>query len=287
VEAISKPEINKEIYLDAYFKRINYNGTPSVNLETLQALHLLHPQAIPFENLDPLAGKPVLIDPASLKRKLIDGQRGGYCFEHNLLLKHVLDAIGFKTWGLGGRVVWGRTDDTLPSLTHALLLIDLDGVRYIADVGFGGMTFTAPLLLELNVEQSTPHEIYRLIELDATTYLVQVKLHNDWKSMYRFDLYVRYPIDYEMANYYTYSYPTSLFVRDLMISILGADSHCNLINNRMTIYKAGTGIKEEKEISSAKELRAVVQNQFGINLCDTKSNDSTNEFDAVLARFAP
>ena len=74
------------IDLDAYFRRIGYDGPRDASLETLRELHRLHPQAIPFENLDPLLGRPVNLDPASLQAKLVEGGRGGYCFEQNGVL---------------------------------------------------------------------------------------------------------------------------------------------------------------------------------------------------------
>ncbi|MEG0533987.1 MAG: N-hydroxyarylamine O-acetyltransferase, partial [Citrobacter sp.] len=39
-------------FLTAYFSRIGWSDTVRVDIETLNALHLLHNSAIPFENLD-------------------------------------------------------------------------------------------------------------------------------------------------------------------------------------------------------------------------------------------
>ena len=62
--------------LDAYFERIGYAGPRSATLDTLEAIHARHPQAIPFENLNPLLHWPVRLDAASLQRKLVrDGWR--------------------------------------------------------------------------------------------------------------------------------------------------------------------------------------------------------------------
>ena len=55
------------IDLDAYFARVGYDGPRKPTLETLRALHFLQPQAIAFENLDPLLKRPVRLDPASLE----------------------------------------------------------------------------------------------------------------------------------------------------------------------------------------------------------------------------
>ncbi|MBE7447030.1 MAG: arylamine N-acetyltransferase [Planctomycetia bacterium] len=49
----------------------------------------------PFENLDVLLSRPILLEPASLK-KLIRDRRGGYCFEQNGLFLLVLAALGFQ-----------------------------------------------------------------------------------------------------------------------------------------------------------------------------------------------
>ncbi|HVW68900.1 MAG TPA: arylamine N-acetyltransferase, partial [Steroidobacteraceae bacterium] len=87
----------------AYFRRIGYSGPGTPTLETLAALHLLHPQAIPFESLDPLLKRPIGLTPGALQRKLIHEGRGGWCFEHNLLLADVLRALGFQATGLAAR----------------------------------------------------------------------------------------------------------------------------------------------------------------------------------------
>src|SRR5262249_15051302 len=83
------------IDLNAYFDRIGYSGARTPTLDTLRAVVLRHTEAIPFENLDPLLRRPVRLDAASLQRKLVRDGRGGYCFEHNLLLRHALEGLGF------------------------------------------------------------------------------------------------------------------------------------------------------------------------------------------------
>ena len=65
--------------LAAYFARIGYDGPRTPTLETLRAIQSLHPQAIAFENLNPLLATPVRLDIESLEEKLIRSRRGGYC----------------------------------------------------------------------------------------------------------------------------------------------------------------------------------------------------------------
>jgi arylamine N-acetyltransferase len=40
-----------DVDLAAYFERVGYNGQALPTLEVLCSLHRLHPEAIPFENL--------------------------------------------------------------------------------------------------------------------------------------------------------------------------------------------------------------------------------------------
>jgi len=121
--------------LDAYFARIGYVGPRTATLETLRAIQLLHPLAIAFENLNPL---PVRLDVESLQQKLIRSPRGGYCFEHNGVLLHALQALKFRVTGLAARVVWNQPDPSVMTpRSHMVLKVELEEGIYIADVGFG------------------------------------------------------------------------------------------------------------------------------------------------------
>ena len=149
--------------LDSYLTRIAYSGARTPTLETLRALQGLHPLSIPFENLDTLAGRPVKLDVPSLERKLVASRRGGYCFEQNLLFKHALRALGFDATALAARVVWERPSGEVRARSHMVVLVALEGRSYICDVGFGGLTPTAPIELVPGAEQPTPHETFRVV----------------------------------------------------------------------------------------------------------------------------
>ena len=43
-----------------YFRRVSYDGSAEPTLDTLAALVAAHNRSIPFENLDPLMGIPVI-----------------------------------------------------------------------------------------------------------------------------------------------------------------------------------------------------------------------------------
>ena len=100
--------MSNAIDLDLYFSRIGYEGPRTATLGVLRELHRLHPRAIPFENLDPLAGRTVSLELPAIVSKLLERRRGGYCFEQNKLFAHVLMQLGFRVTPLIARVLWGR-----------------------------------------------------------------------------------------------------------------------------------------------------------------------------------
>ena len=139
--------------LARYFTRIGYHGPAEPTLDVLRQLHLLHPQAIPFENIDAYSGLGVSLDLARIADKMLARGRGGYCFEHNRLFQAVLEQLGFRVTPLIARVRWQVPADVRTGLTHMLLRVDLDGRSWFADVAFGSTTQTAPLEFLLNVPQ--------------------------------------------------------------------------------------------------------------------------------------
>jgi N-hydroxyarylamine O-acetyltransferase len=247
--------------LDAYFSRIGYAGPRDPTLSTLRALQALHAAAIPFENLDPLLGRPVPLDVPALQRKMLGSQRGGYCFEQNTLFRAVLEALGFAVTSLVARVVWAVPPEGPPNpRAHMLLMLDIAGERYIADVGFGGWLLPAPLLLVPEVEQPMWTSAARLRH-SGEFFTLQGRLTSGWQDFYRFTLEPQYPVDYEMANWFTSTHPTSIFLGNLLVERLTPEFRLSLFNRRLTRRHAD-GRVEEQVLTSAAELSQVLTAEF-------------------------
>ena len=253
--------------LDAYFHRIGYAGPQHPTLATLTAIHRHHSRAIPFENLNPLLGWPVRLDVASLQEKIVRAGRGGYCFEQNLLLMHALRAIGFWVVGLAARVIYNAPADVVPARSHMLLLIVLDRISYVADVGFGGQTLTDPLRLEPDVEQSTSLEPFRLTAA-GDEFVMQAFMGGEWKGLYRFPLQEQHQIDYEVANWYVSTHPGSRFVTGLIAARPDVDRRYALLNNQLTVHHR-EGRVEREVLHSPMTLRQVLTKLFRIVLPDS------------------
>jgi len=258
--------------LSAYFVRVGYNGPRTPTLATLRAIQLLHPQAIPFENLDPLLGRSPRLDIESLQQKLVRARRGGYCFEQNTLFREVLRALGFRVTGFAGRVLWGRPEGSPPPRSHMILRVALDEGIYIADVGFG-LSPTGPLRLEPDIEQETPHETFRLLK-EGEQFTLQARLAGRWLSFYRFDTQPQEDVDYEVANHYVSTLPTSHFLNTLIAARATPDRRYGLRGNQLSIRPLD-GEPEQRALGSAAEIRATLDELFGIDVPEPARFDET------------
>lgn len=253
------------IDLDAYLARIGYDGPRAPLLDVLRAVHRLHPRAIAFENLDPLLGRPVRLDPASLEGKLVRGGRGGYCFEHNLLLADALRSMGFAVAGLAARVLWNQPEGAVRPRTHMLLRVDVGGEAHVADVGFGGLTLTAPLRLGVEGAQATPHEPFRLRPGADASVTVEALLGEAWHQLYRFDPQEQLRPDYEVASYYLSNHPDSIFRRTLMAARALPDRRYALADDRLAVHHRD-GRTERVGLGGPAEVRRALVELFGLKL---------------------
>lgn len=258
--------------LDAYFARIGYTGPARASLDALRALHALHAAAIPFENLSPLMGEPVKLDIASLQEKLVARRRGGWCFEHNLLFSHVLRAMGYPLETLAARVRWNVPATVTTARSHCLLLLEVEGRQFISDVGFGGLTLTAPLELAPGVEQATPHEPHRVVE-EGGGFGLEAKVAGGWQRLYNFDLHEQLQADYEVSNWYLANFPGSQFVTGLVCARADTDMRHALRNTRYAVHHRG-GLTERRFITRLEDMKGVLREAMRIPLPQSAKLDA-------------
>jgi N-hydroxyarylamine O-acetyltransferase len=258
---MSEPHLSN---LALYLQRLGFDAPPAPTLETLRQLQLRHTGAFAFENLTTLSGQPVLIDLPSIEQKVLHDGRGGYCYELNNLFLALLQVLGFDARGLSGRVVMGQPEGAWTARTHRLSLVTLDGVRYITDVGFGGMVPTAPLMLDTPAEQFTPHEPYR-IEQHEDGYTLRANVAGEWRAMYIFDLQRQEDIDYAVGNWYVSTHPESSFARQLMVARTGEGWRRTLNNGSFAIHRIGSET-ERRQVTDVDELLGLLRSEFDIRV---------------------
>jgi N-hydroxyarylamine O-acetyltransferase len=255
--------MSAELDTDAYCDRIGYTGPRSATLNVLRALHVLHPAAITSENIDVLLKRPIRLELSAIADKILTRGRGGYCYEQNSLLMAALQSLGFSVRSVAGRVQLNM-DGLVTARSHIVLLVSLPEGDHIADVGFGGLTLTAPLRLEPDIEQPTPHGLCRLARVDSE-FQVQANLDDRWTAMYQFSLAEEAPADWEMANWFISTSPDSIFTNTLIVARPIGDSRYALRNNRLRVHRAD-GTTEQRLMSSPDELADVLRRDFNLKL---------------------
>lgn len=246
--------------IDAYLERIGVARPARADLDALAAIQWGHVRSIPFENLDILLGEPIRIDLPSVAAKLIDRRRGGYCFEQNALLAAALRELGFEVTTLAARVRWMATAPT--ARTHMLLAVEASGQRWLVDGGFGGSCPTAPIALAAGVEAALHHDRYRLVEDGAGLMLQMAIPETGWADLYWFTLEPMFPIDYEVANHYTSTHPSSHFTKAPTVARTTDEGRVTVRGNELA-HRRG-GVVDRETITDPERLLEVLATEIGL-----------------------
>ena len=245
--------------LAAYFARIGWNGAAPPTLETLARLLRAHMTSIPFENLDVLLGRPVRLDLESLKAKVIDSRRGGYCFEHTTLFAAMLEALGFDLSRHSARVVRFLPRERAPR-SHMFLTVNLAEGVFVADPGFGGPAATFPVPLADKAGDAT-HWMAR----DGDLWVFRGKGEDGaamdaWVSTLERDL----PVDFEVSNHYMSTHPNSPFTKNLMASLFTESGRVAVMNRDVSIREGEEAQKSQLDDRAA--LRRLLNAHLGFDL---------------------
>ena len=261
--------------LDAYCRRIGFDGPLVPTHDTLARLIERHAAAIPFENIEVLAGRVPALDPASLHRKMVGQRRGGYCYEQNHLLLACLRQAGFVAHRLEARVRAGVPQDVVTGRTHLALRVTLDGEDHLADVGFGGMAPVAPLQLARRDEQAAGSGAYRLVDSDGDL-LLQIGAQQHWNDCYRIGPVEPQLIDCELGNWFVATHPKSMLRQNLLIACARGGERLTLFNRTLSRRRPETAAAEDQTLTSRAELAEVLADLFGLDIAPA-------DFDAVMA----
>jgi N-hydroxyarylamine O-acetyltransferase len=236
--------------------------------------------------LDIMLGRTPRLDLASLQRKMIFGGRGGYCLEQNMLFREGLRSLGYKITSLQGRVVRGMAIDAPRPAIHMLLQVDLPEGPYLADVGFGNLAPTSALLLREGIEQATPHEAMRFINVVGELTL-QAKLRDTWEHIYRVIPYPRYDAEYEITNWYTGTHPDAPYQSNIIVARPGPNrTRITMFNRRVTVRYA-TGEADRRHLKDEAEFRSVLRGEFGLNMTDNEIRSCIDVMERKGEKGAP
>lgn len=236
--------------------------------------------------------------PELIEKKIVDGHRGGYCFELNQYLHYVLRELGFSVTPVMARVRWQRPVTTQTSRSHLLNIVQLKdrNETYIVDIAFGPPNYVFPLRIDAEAmfqRQATKYEIHRVVpysythgeestglkDQSANHYMVQVlastetnnskpdeepKVHEAevWQDIYFFDTSELSTVsDWFAANWYVATWPRSLFINHSYLSIIHEDVKYTLFDNTLIERKVPSRDSLERGQPEQEVIRTVISSK--------------------------
>lgn len=251
---------HEKMNVEAYLKRINYNGPLTTTPATLRDLMMAHLLTVPFENLSIHAGEPIVLNEDALFTKIVAKKRGGFCYECNGLFTGLLRALGFEVAMLGAGVAHAQGGFG-PNFDHMTLMVTL-AERWLVDVGFGD-SFLEPLLLDERSEQVQGTRSFRIAD-DEDNHLILSRREGqgDWEPQYRFSLQPYGFADYEeMCRFHQFS-PESHFTKNLICSRVTVDGRITL--SGMKFITTSGAQRVEETLNSREAYDRILHDRFGV-----------------------
>jgi N-hydroxyarylamine O-acetyltransferase len=196
-----------------------------------------------------LFGNKPRLDLGSLERKLVDARRGGYCYEHATLFAAVLTELGFTVNTHSARVVMIAARSSAPR-THMFLSVG----DVVLDPGFGAQAPLVPVPLD-----GTPAGKHRIVR-DGSEIALEYDGQRLWMSSLEHDI----PIDFEMANHFTATHPSSHFTQGVMMRTFTGDGQVRIRNRDVTFVRGNE--TQTVPLVDRVQLRELVATHFGFDL---------------------
>jgi N-hydroxyarylamine O-acetyltransferase len=247
--------------VDAYLERIGVEGPAEPSEETLRALHRAHLFAVPFENLDIHLGRPIVLDPGRLVRKVVAERRGGFCYELNGAFAVLLEALGYRVDRLAAGVM--GDEGFGPAFDHLLLRVEPPGdpEPWLVDVGFGD-GFVDPLRLATGTDQLQANGTYRLEADGDDLILTRVQGEGRPEPQYRFTLEPHALDDYAAMCRHHQTSPASHFTRQRVCSLATPDGRVTLSEHGLIVTRDGE--RSIRKLPDDAAYRAALAERFAI-----------------------
>ena len=244
--------------LSEYCQRIGYAGELRPNLATVQALMQHQLRSVPFENLDVLAGKPISLNPDDIVAKIVGKQRGGYCYEVNGLFAMALQALQISYQFVAARPMFYPMKRPR---THMALLVTLDGVEWLCDLGFGSYGIREPLRLDA-LETPIPqgYDTFMLSE-EGGDIILKAQVEGAWAKQYGFNRCPVEWIDFAPANWLNSTHPDAVFTQKPLVVRFTANGRNILFGD--SFKQVGAGITTQRTLAPH-EQAAVLEEYFGL-----------------------
>lgn len=246
--------------LQNYFDRIAYRGDAKPGIATVAEIMRCQLFAVPFENLDVQAGKIVSLVPEEIVEKILNKNRGGYCYEVNGLFAMALQSLGIPYRFVAARPMFYPV--RRPK-THMAIVLKLDGEEWLCDLGFGSYGIRAPIRLNmLEAEIRQDFDTFLLRKTSEREYLLQALVEGEWLNQYEFDLSEQEWIDFAPANYLNSAHPEAIFVQKLLVVLHNPEGREILFGDMLTTVVRG---RIQKQTVRPEDRELILRDKFRLN----------------------
>ena len=245
--------------LEQYFRRIQFHGDAKADLNTVAAMMRGQLMNVPFENLDVQAGKIISLDHNAIVEKILERQRGGYCYEVNGLFAMALDALHIPYFFVAARPL---AHGPKKPKTHMAIIVTFGAEQWLCDCGYGGYGIRAPIRLHpTGTEVNQDGELFMLSVNAEQEMVLKTCIQGVWEPQYSFNLSPQIWVDFIPANYYNSTHHDSIFVRKLLVVICTATGRKILFSNSLKIISNG---QQEKYSVTPENRATILRDEFGL-----------------------
>lgn len=222
--------------LDAYLTRLGVTRRPP-SRAFLDVLHAAHVRSFTFDNIDVLLEQHPGVRLAAVQDKFVGRGRGGYCFEHSVLFAAAAARLGFDVERRLGRV----GDPTAAPRTHCVVVVAVDGEKWLADPGFG-MSVVRPIRLADGATDDHggwPYLVREVPEGSGRAWVLRRRRDDGWEPMHTHDELPVRPVDLDTGHHFTSTWPDSPFRRTLVVARHLPGRHVTFTQQTVTVRRPG------------------------------------------------
>ena len=242
-----------------YLERIDYTDVVEATDSVLTNLHRQHVFQIPFENLDIYYKRPFGLDIDCLYQKVVNGFRGGFCYELNLLFNWLLTEIGFSSRIIASRI-FNEQGVPGPPFDHMSVYVKTKK-EFLVDVGYGDL-FVTPIEIRDGV-QFDGRNFFRIDKWNEQEYVISMSSNGeDYSKCYTFCLDVVNLGDFNAVCRDKQSNPNSYFVKNVICTKPIEMGRVTIFNDKL-VEKRGE-LRIETAIQGQETLLSCLKNRFGV-----------------------
>lgn len=258
--------------VEQYLQRINLNkpatelsynaGSRDKSLSNLKTLIKYHVSHIPFENFDVLDKVEITLGKDKLFNKIVQNNRGGFCYELNYSFYNLLIELNYPTKIIAGEVYRINGTEVGPPFDHMSLIVTIEHQEYLIDVGFIEGSIIPLGLDNLEQEIYDGYSIHR-IRKDNDAYYLEIKTSkSNWLTKIRFNNEPRMIEDfYNMCKWQQTE--NEVFALPFYSLLTDKGRKSCITDKFITSYQ---GIRNVEEIKSPEHRGALLEEHFGLKI---------------------